>query len=397
MMACPFSKLPMELKVEIMSYVIPPMSSPIDNSVHPEAAYVAVGDLASVSKDFKRVVETLHRIKAITIDEGKTKFTMDPIRDTLVVFWMAIPSPNPDNSWIRSMKAAGYKVDDEALPIRRLIAFSDYPMLPPSQDSSGCISRTTRAQTVANTLRWKTEPFETDLPMFSRFPFLEETVVSVSMMTRMWHISGFQMEGPDVVAPRTNGESWGLNRVGPHSVTAARYFKDKRIQADTGIPWEFPRSPFLKHPWSFLWTHHATLISQPEDVHPHIDPDATYIHPLDRPLIGLYGYSRGTRSLGGKWAGFRYHTKTHKVQFSPLAWHEVEPIVHRLGYDPAYGRPLANGADPQFVARVWMIRDGDEPKDEPHHCWIEVKEPKEYDANKPWEKDEPYVEEIATT
>ncbi|KAF5634709.1 hypothetical protein F52700_5902 [Fusarium sp. NRRL 52700] len=371
-----------------MEYVIPPMSTPIDHSVHNHAPYVAVGRLMSVSKEFRQVVETLHRIKAITVAEGKTKFTMDPIRDTLVVFRMAIPKPNPDNSWIRSMKAAGYEVDDLALPIRRLIAFNHYPMQPRSQDPAGFISRTYRAQTVANTLVWKDEPFETDLPMFSRFPFLEEAVVSVSMMTRMWHISGFQMEGPDVVAPRPNDETWGFNRVG-HNAAAARYFEDKGIQADTGIPWAFPPSVFT--------THHASLISQPEDIHPHVNPRDIFIHQQHRPFIGLYGYSRGTRSLGGKWAGFRYHTKTQRIQFSPLAWHEVEPIVHRLGYDPSPGRPLANEADPQFVARVWMIREGDEPKDEPHHFWIDVKEPKEYDADEPWEQEEPYVEEIATT
>ncbi|KAG5742959.1 hypothetical protein H9Q70_014325 [Fusarium xylarioides] len=388
-MAFPFSKLPMEVKVAIVGYLIPPMSSPIDYGVHRQAPYVAVGELKRVSKDFKQVIEAVHYIKAIAVADGRIKFTMNPIQDSLVVFWMAIPKPNPDSSWLRSMKAAGYEVDDEALPIRRLIVSNHYPMQPLSQDPMGYISRTNRAQTVANTLRWKNEPFETDLPMFSRFPFLEEAAVSVSMMTRMWHISGFQMEGPDVEAPRPNGESWGFNRVGSYNATAARYFEDKGIQADTGIPWAFPPSVFT--------THHASLISQPEDMHPSVNPRSVFIHPLDQPFIGLYGYSRGTRSLGGKWAGFRYYTQTQKVQFSPLAWYEVEPIVHRLGYDPSPGRPLPGAADPQFVARVWMIKEGDEPKDEPHHCWIDVKEPKEYDATEPWEQEEPYVEEIATT
>ncbi|KAG9502222.1 hypothetical protein J7337_005047 [Fusarium musae] len=390
-MAFPFSKLPMEVKVAIVGYLIPPMSSPIDHGaqVHPRAPYVAVGKLKRVSKDFKQVVESIHYVKAIAVADGRIKFTINPIQDTLVVFWMAIPKPIPGSSWILSMKAAGYAVDDEALPIRRLIVSNHYPMLPRSQDTMGYISRTNRAQTVANNLRWKNEPFETELPMFSRFPFLEEAVVSVSMMSRVWHISGFQMEGPDIEAPRPNGESWGFNRVGSYNATAARYFEDRGIRADTGIPWAFPPSIFAAH--------HAALISQPEDLHPSVNPHETYIHDSDLPFIGLYGYSRGTRSLGGKWAGFRYHARTHKVQFSPLAWYEVEPIVHRLGYDPEPGRRLPGGADPQFVARVWMIKEGDEPKDEPHHCWIDVKEPRDYDTDEPWEQDEPYVEEIATT
>ncbi|EWZ38674.1 hypothetical protein BFJ70_g1621 [Fusarium oxysporum] len=372
----------MEVKVEILRYVLPPMASPVDHGIHPQAAYVAAENLMCVSKEFKQVVEMVHCIKAVNNDDGKTKFTMDPMRDTLVVFWMALPNPNPNNSWIQSMKVAGYEVDDNALPIRRLIAHSPFPMQARSQDPSGFISRTNRAQTVANTLRWLDVPFETELPMFSHFPFLEEAVVSVSMMNRMWHISGFQMEGPDVVAPRENGESWGLNRVMPHNRAASRYFKAKGIEADTGISWELPPSVFS--------TNHGCLISQPEDIASHVDQNAVLMQPLDRPFIGLYGYSRGTRSLGGKWAGFRYHTHTHKVQFTPLAWHEVEPIVHRLGYNHhAVSRQLPGGSDPQFIARVWIIQEGTEPKNETHHCWVDVKEPEEYD--------EPMVTQIATT
>ncbi|KAF4956777.1 hypothetical protein FGADI_3559 [Fusarium gaditjirri] len=365
-----------------MCYVLPPMCSPVDHGIHPQAAYVAVENLMCVSKDFKQVVEMVHSIKAVSVETGKTKFTMDPIRDSLVVFWMGLPNPNPDNSWINSMKAANHNVDDNALPIRRLITHSEYPMLARSQDTTGFISRTNRAQTAANTLRWLDVPFETDLPMFSRFPFLEEAVVSVSKMNRLWHISGFQMEGPDVVGPRENGETWGLNRVIPHNGAASRYFQAKGIEADTGIPWEFPPSVFTNS--------HGCLISQPEDIDPHVNQNAIFMHPLDRPFIGLHGYSRGTRSLGGKWAGFRYYIKTHKVQFSPLAWHEVEPIIHRLGYNhEAVGRQLPGGTDPQFISRVWMIPEGEEPTNEPHHCWIDVKESEEYD--------EPYVTEIATT
>lgn len=195
------------------------------------------------------------------------------------------------------------------------------------------------------------------------------------------------MEGPDVEAPRPNGETWGFNRVG-YDRTAARYFEAKGIQADTGITWEFPTSVFRAH--------HANIVSEPEDLHPHVGEYGAFIQHNDLPFIGLHGYSRGTRSLGGKWAGFRYHTETKKVQFSPLAWHEVEPIIDQLGDAPSAGQSLPNG-HPQFIARVWMIREGDELKDEPHHCWMDVKEPKKKDADEPWKKEEPYVEEVATT
>jgi hypothetical protein len=129
----------MEVKVAIVGYLIPPMSIPIDHGaqVHPRAPYVAVGNLKRVSKDFKQVVESIHYVKAIAVADGRIKFTMNPIQDTLVVFWMAIPKPIPGSSWILSMKAAGYAVDDEALPIRRLIVSNHYPMQPRSQDTMG--------------------------------------------------------------------------------------------------------------------------------------------------------------------------------------------------------------------------------------------------------------------
>ncbi|KAG4263608.1 hypothetical protein FPRO04_11695 [Fusarium proliferatum] len=387
-MPSPFDKLPMEVKVTILGYLIPPMCNPMNYGVHPQAAYATVGNFKRVSKGFGEVVDAIHYVKAIAIADGETKFTMNPIQDDLVVFWMAIPKPLPNSSWIRSMKAANFEVDDDALPIRRLIVSNHYPMQPQSQDPLGYVSRTSRSQSVKNTLRWKNEPFETDLPMFARFPLLKEAVVSVSMMSRLWHISGFQMEGPDVEAPRPNGETWGFNRVGSYNAAAARYFEAKGIQADTGITWEFPTSAFRAH--------HATIVSEPEDLHPRVGEHGAFIQPNDLPFIGLHGYSRGTRSLGGKWAGFRYHTRTEKVQFSPLAWHEVEPIIDQLGDAPSAGQSLPNG-HPQFIARVWMISEGDEPKDEPHHCWIDVKEPKKNDTDEPWEQEEPYVEQIAIT
>jgi hypothetical protein len=218
--------------------------------------------------------------------------------------------------------------------------------------------------------------------MFSRFPLLEEATVSVEQMSRSWHISGFQMEGPDVVAPRDNGESWGLNRVGPHDREAARYFQARGIEADSGLPWDLPYTNFS--------TNHGCLISQPEDIAPHVNQHDISMLPQDRPYIGLHGYSRGTRSLGGKWAGFRYYPQTQKVEFTPLAWHEVKPIIHRLGYNNfVVGRPLPGGTDPQFIGRVWIIREGVEPQNEPHHCWLEVKEPED--------GDEPWVTELAAT
>lgn len=55
---------------------------------------------------------------------------MNPSQDTLVVFWMAIPKPNPDNPWMKCMQVANYDVNDDTLPIRRLIAYNHCPKTP---------------------------------------------------------------------------------------------------------------------------------------------------------------------------------------------------------------------------------------------------------------------------
>ncbi|KAM0544093.1 hypothetical protein ACHAPJ_011975 [Fusarium lateritium] len=87
-------------------------------------------------------------------------------------------------------------------------------------------------------------------------------------------------------------------------------------------------------------------------------------------------------SLGGKWAGFRYYIETGEVEFSPLAWSEVEYFVHRLYAPEGAGRYLPDNQDPQLISRVWIIRPNErvKPEEQPHHCWVKVKK---------WEKGEP--------
>ncbi|KAG7414351.1 hypothetical protein Forpe1208_v007027 [Fusarium oxysporum f. sp. rapae] len=78
-------------------------------------------------------------------------------------------------------------------------------------------------------------------------------------------------------------------------------------------------------------------------------------------MIGLHGYSKTGRdrrnprsqeyAQGGQWAGFRFHLETQEVEFRPLTWDEVDPIVHRR-IQPQQGRNLPDNQDPEFVARV---------------------------------------------
>jgi hypothetical protein len=100
------------------------------------------------------------------------------------------------------------------------------------------------------------------------------------------------------------------------------------------------------------------------------------------PFIGLYGYdsisyasNRRTSILGGLWAGFRYIEKTQEVWFSPLSLHEVQHVmtVPSAGKEK-HEEALFEDHHAQFVARVWIIRDGQTvPPDEVHHRWTKVR------------------------
>ncbi|SPJ72242.1 uncharacterized protein FTOL_01970 [Fusarium torulosum] len=129
----------------------------------------------------------------------------------------------------------------------------------------------------------------------------------------------------------------GLARVGPHDKAAAEYFVSRGIPADTGKEWRFP-----KHD---AWREIDTQMDRD-----HIDtPQITVT-----PRIGLYGFSRGTMSLGGKWAGFRYFTETNEVHFSPLAWSEVEFFVRRYYTPDGCVINIPVSPYPQLIARVWQ-------------------------------------------
>ncbi|KAF4452318.1 hypothetical protein F53441_4836 [Fusarium austroafricanum] len=302
----PWSRLPLEIKVKILSHLFPALMIP-ESETHDTITSIAeqmiVGNLADTSEDIRQALEIL---------------------------------------------------------------LANEPMLQPLNSAA----------------QWIKVPFSTTLPMLNRFPFLEEAVVVVDHLDSLWNIQGFQEEGPDIVAPRNPAQGWGLQRVGPHLQEAADYFESRGIIADTGITWELPK----------LWTNeYLDLMSADVDLPARVDPSTRLGSYNDRPRIGLRGYSRGTMSIGGKWAGFRYHTDTHKVEFSPLAWHEVQPYIDRLCVKfPDMTQPLPRRTDPMFVSRVWIIREGQVVKDEPHHCWIPVKQ---YDED----EDEDWVQQVETT
>jgi hypothetical protein len=139
-MSFPFSRLPREIKVQILRYVVPPITSPadvLDDQIISRATAIATENLIYVSKEVKELMDIVHPIMAINLRDETIEFAMDTKRDTLVVFWMDLPMTTSNNSWIKSMKEANYEIDDNALPIRRLIAHSTWPMQDPSMDPGG--------------------------------------------------------------------------------------------------------------------------------------------------------------------------------------------------------------------------------------------------------------------
>lgn len=182
------------------------------------------------------------------------------------------------------------------------------------------------------------------------------------------------MFGPDIIAPRRPEEGWGFARVGCQDSAAAEYFVSRGIPADTGEKW--------------IFTMDTGFTMEGDNISARID-QRIFCGKNLTPRIGFYGFSRGTMSLGGKWAGFRYFTETKEVHFSPLAWSEVKDFVHRWYHpDPVFNEfPCA--PHPQLTARVWIIKPGKKAEpDQQHHCWLKVKK---------WEEGDPdWVAQVET-
>jgi hypothetical protein len=73
--------------------------------------------------------------------------------------------------------------------------------------------------------------------------------------------------------------------------------------------------------------------------------------------IGRYGYERGHGIVGGLCAGFKYFHETKEYNFAPLSWTDVEPLVMGPYGENGAGAPFDDHT-PQFVAKVWIIRQG---------------------------------------
>ncbi|KAF5578895.1 hypothetical protein FPANT_9821 [Fusarium pseudoanthophilum] len=112
----------------------------------------------------------------------------------------------------------------------------------------------------------------------------------------------------------------------------------------------------------------------------HLDGTDPSDRPGSIPYIGKYGYERSHGIVGGLWAGFKYYQESKEAYFAPLPWTEVEPLV--MGnYGENGTRALFHNHTPQFVSKVWIIRQGTAaPKG-----WIKVQDAGESDPT--WRHD----------
>ncbi|KAH6888009.1 hypothetical protein B0T10DRAFT_562437 [Thelonectria olida] len=94
------------------------------------------------------------------------------------------------------------------------------------------------------------------------------------------------------------------------------------------------------------------------------------------PRIANIGYHVGPTAIGGNWAGFRYHTSTGMVEFTPLAYWEVsEYLAMGLEHRDYF---------PDAAIRIWIIRPGQEDTspDRYYHNWERVEDYSELETIK---------------
>ncbi|KAF4452317.1 hypothetical protein F53441_4835 [Fusarium austroafricanum] len=367
----PFEDLPKELQIKTVRELMPPMVVPediaSDNCFDVTQERVTVNNLVLASRGFQYMIGIIRRLTGVSLRSGLT-FTLDPLVDTMLV---------------RNMKLPRFRIGLllYPLPVRKLLTISEYPMLPDFLDPAGWLSDLAdewmwNLPGVDPVAPWKGLPFLTTLPNLAHLPKIEEMVVSIQKCPFAWHIEGFQQYGPPVLGNRTsNLNYWGLTRDYPFP-HGGNFFEGLGIPADTGIPWRFPLDADGNE---------EDRISDPVDLR--FNTTRNYCN-YCKPNIGFLGYNRGNTSLGGKWAGFRYHLQTQEVEFRPLTWDEVKGYVHRMHTPPGVAlATLPGNHHPQFIARVWIIRGEAQP--EPEMNWAAVKE---------WEEGDPdWVQQLETT
>ncbi|SCV30502.1 uncharacterized protein FFB14_03080 [Fusarium fujikuroi] len=343
----PFKDLPTEMRKKIVLHALPCVTVPFRylhsniarvHDHHEEQAFKALQESTSEIASLSNQIRCLEAIRdngtLIMSSIGGVPFRMDPIHDTFQAVDMRLPAVRPSESWNPENVPGQHR---HALPVENVLGVSRTVWLPRGQappeddhsDSSSHVSDEAGPSDAPPPATYYDMPLEKNLPIFSRLPKVKNLALIIENAGREWSIEGFQMFGPDVIA----GEY-------------------KQTHGHNGT---------FQNGWDYL--------SSPEDASEYPPTDSRF----SLPNIGFYGYSRGNVSIGGHWAGFRLWLAEKKVEFSPLSWWEVEPLIgdyfsiEERGYHTCH---------PGFVARVWVIRSEKDlaPNQRPHHHWEEVRE-----------------------
>ncbi|CZR49861.1 uncharacterized protein FPRO_16068 [Fusarium proliferatum ET1] len=303
-----FMDLPSENQIKIIQLAIPPMVLPEHLTM---SGSMTVGNERNATH---AIMATCRKLRSLLLkarpltghNSTGQAFTFDVERDSLLVIRMNIPA-NLKTPQIPNLHGRAFLRS----PHPWAINVKQHNPLDTSYEES--------------------LPFETDFPIAQEIGSLQEMVVVVQTAPG-WYISSFQQFGPQPEHRRADPVLGDLNHPVHH----------------TGLRW----------------------------TNPQLDDD---LYSEEVPMIGLHGYSKTRRdwrnprsqeySQGGQWAGFRVYLESQEVEFRPLTWDEVEPIVHRQK-QPETGRKLLGDKDPEFVSRV-----------------------KDYDV----QTDEPWVKQLATT
>ncbi|KAH7017172.1 hypothetical protein EDB80DRAFT_873901 [Ilyonectria destructans] len=375
--------LPLEIQLRIMQEAAPPtIVSFINYRDNARALRGTAYRMGQIHTQLNDVAKLTH--SCILTNWTFQTLQMNPITDTFLYRRLRFPYidikyPRSDNANLNDTNADGMIAfpvrpitalpfpTTPTIPSVRIKAISDpgkgdadqpapeYPELPFWKVA--CVIRDT-GECMLNRFR---DHVTMPLPklQLGRFRHLREYTMMAETTDGSWLIPGCQMYEPQVVAKRDDGNTYSWieefsPQPHPRIVEAEEYFTQKGIPGDTGLSW--PLDENVNRAATMLAIRSWSTGNQP--------PVSTLGDIM--PRIGLMGYSANATSIGGQWAGFRYYMDTERVEFTPLAYHEVLQFLE--------AGTKSQGVLPDMVVRVWVIRPGEEgiAPDESYHGWEEV-------------------------
>ncbi|KAH6995977.1 hypothetical protein BKA56DRAFT_666250 [Ilyonectria sp. MPI-CAGE-AT-0026] len=379
----PLLDLPLEIQLRIMQDAAPPtIVSFINYRDNARALRGTACQMGQIHKQLGDVAKLTH--SCILTDWTLQALQMNPITDTFLYRRLKFPFidikyPRSDNANIKYTNADNMK----AFPVRPTTALTSLttPTIPgvqikaisdPGKSDAGqpiseypelpfwklaCVIRDTDECMLSRFGDPATMPLHKLL--LGRFRHLREYTLMAETTDGSWLIPGCQIYEPQVVDRRDDGNTYTWieecsPEPHPRIVEAEEYFAQRGIAGDTGLGW--PLNDDVNRAATMLaiksW---STRRQAPVPSLGHI-----------MPRIGLMGYSANATSIGGQWAGFRYYVDTGRVEFTPLAYHEVQELLE--------AGTKSQGVLPDMVVRVWVIRPGEEgiAPDESYHGWEEV-------------------------